>query len=161
MRKMPMQWAMWQTERERPRGSCPWWRKNSRLFRLQKNGPITPAWKLRQGQEWNDKGWNTLQEFCTIIFLDLQSRLVTAKWNNRKSVPVWRSKLTDSTENYVVEHRVQFLASDYESIQLEDIEHVWYFELILEHILLLLAMRLLAMRCMFLQEFVLNNLKVW
>ncbi len=83
-------------ERERERHRGYWWQKNSRLFRLQKNGPITPAWKRRQGQEWN-KDWNTLQDFCTIIFLNLQSR----RSNNakcRKTVSVWRSKLTDSTE---------------------------------------------------------------
>ncbi len=46
------------------------------------------------------------------------------------------------------------LASDYDSIQLEDIEHVWYFEPILEHILFLFVTHLLATRCMFLHEFV-------
>ncbi len=47
-----------------------------------------------------------------------------------------------------------FLASDFDSIQSEDIKHVWYFQPILEHILFSFVMRLLATRRTFLREFV-------
>lgn len=80
-------------ERVRPRGSCPWWRMNSRLFRLQKNGPITPAWKLRQGQEWNDKGLKTLHDFCTIFFFPIysldESKLADKKKKISASLQIW------------------------------------------------------------------------
>ncbi len=47
-----------------------------------------------------------------------------------------------------------FLASDSDSIQLEDIKNVWYFQPILERILFSFVTRLLATRLMFLSEFV-------
>ncbi len=46
------------------------------------------------------------------------------------------------------------LTSDYDSIKLEDIEHVWYFEPILENILFVFVTHLLATRWMFVHEFV-------
>ncbi len=83
-----------------------------------------------------------------------QSEQVYAIWG--KSEPVCRLQLTDSTENLVVfyGHRLQFLASDFDSIQSEDIKNVWYFQPILEHVLFSFVMRLLATRRMFLREFV-------
>ncbi len=43
---------------------------------------------------------------------------------------------------------------DDDSIQMEDIKHVWYFEPVLEHILFSFVIILLATRHMFLCEFV-------
>ncbi len=58
---------------------------------------------------------------------------VDASWG--KSEPVCRLQLTDSSENLVYYgHRLDFLASDFDSIQSEDIKHVRYFQPILEHI---------------------------
>ncbi len=53
-----------------------------------------------------------------------------------------------------------FLVSDYHSIQLKDIRHVWYFETILEHILFSFVTCSPAMRHMFLREFVVFR-KTW
>ncbi len=63
-----------------------------------------------------------------------QSDQVDASWG--KSEPVCRLQLTDSSENLVVYygHRLDFFASDFDSIQSEDIKHVWYFQPILEQI---------------------------
>ncbi len=47
---------------------------------------------------------------------------IWADTSNRKSHSVWRSQLF-------------FLALDFDSIQSEEIKHVWYFQQILEHIL--------------------------
>lgn len=38
-------------------------------------------------------------------------------------------------------HRVCFLASDYESIQLKDIKHAWYFEWVFKHIIFIVTQR--------------------
>ncbi len=47
-----------------------------------------------------------------------------------------------------------FLDSVFDSIQSEDVKHVWYFQPILEHLLFSFVMRLLATRRTFLREFV-------
>ncbi len=80
--------------------------------------------------------WLTQGCTCVIkpgIHSILQPEQVDASWG--KSEPVCRLQLTDSTENHGVYdgHRL-FLASDFESIQSEEIKHVWYVSLILEHI---------------------------
>ncbi len=64
----------------------------------------------------------------------LQFEQVDASWG--KSELVCRLQLTYSTENLVVYygHRQIFLASDFDSIQSEDIKHVWYLQPIIEHI---------------------------
>ncbi len=46
----------------------------------------------------------------------------------------------------VYNQRLRFLASDYDSIHLEDIKHVWYFKLILEHTLFSVVTCLLGAR---------------
>ncbi len=84
-----------------------------------------------------------------------QSEQVDASWG--KSEPVCRLKLTDSTQkksrSVLWSQSPIFLASDFDSIQSEDIKHVWYFQPILEN-MFSFVMRLLATRRMFLHEFV-------
>lgn len=63
-----------------------------------------------------------------------------------------QSELTDFTESNSAQ--IDFLALDYETVHSEDFNHVWYFELILEHTLFSINMLLLAMICTFLCEFV-------
>ncbi len=63
-------------------------------------------------------------------------------------------------------HSRNFLASDYDPIWLEEIKHVWYFQLILEHILFSFVTHLLTTRDTLLSEFVvigtiLNSGSVW
>ncbi len=67
-----------------------------------------------------------------------------------KSEPVCRYELTDSIENRIVYdgHRLRFFfASDFDSIQSDDIKHVWYFQPI--YMLFSFAMWLLATRHIF------------
>ncbi len=80
------------------------------------------------------KAWNTLHDFCPDFLLiyslekmtlvaESQSQSADLSWHrfHRKSHSVWWSQ-------------THFLASDFDSIQSEDIKYVWYFQPILENI---------------------------
>lgn len=70
------------------------------------------------------------QIFVPICSLEESTLVAGSQW---QSADIGQSELTDFAENCVVYdgHRLIFF---YESVQLEDIKHVWFFELILEHI---------------------------
>ncbi len=77
------------------------------------------------------------QIFAPIYSLDV-STLVAG--SHHWSEDFGQLELTDFTENHVVYHGhrlIFFLALDFNSIHLEDIKHVWYFDLILEQIVLI------------------------
>lgn len=84
------------------------------------------------------------------IFGPICSLDALAVGSQSQSAVFGQSKLKDFAENCVM---YDFCASVYDSIRSEDINHIWYFESILEHILLSFVVHLRAMRRMFLCKF--------
>ncbi len=89
----------------------------------------------------HSQGWNTLHDFCTDFCPNLQSgRINTSCW---KSSLIWRFWAVRVDRFHRKSRSVSwaqthfFLALDFNSIHLEDIKHVWYFDLILEQIVLI------------------------
>ncbi len=77
------------------------------------------------------KGWNPLHNVCPDFSLHLLSGEVENSCQNLEPVDgLWADRFHQKSHRWWAQILI-FLASDYKSVQSEEIKHIWYFEDIL------------------------------